>query len=322
MAVEAGGAPVVEIRGLRKSYGSLEAVRGIDLTVERGEVFALLGPNGAGKTTTVEILEGYRTRNAGEVRVLGHDPADGSRAMRERVGIVLQQTGLPRYLTVHEILVMFAGYYPKPRDVASVIELVGLGDSADKRIINLSGGQRRRLDLALALVGDPELLFLDEPTTGFDPSARRQAWETVRTLTGLGKTILLTTHFMDEAENLARRVAVLNRGEIVALGSPEKLGARDSQASVIRFSLPDGIEPPAELGLRRAGGGSAWQLETDAPTRLLHEVTGWAVAHEVELIGLKVSRPSLEDVYLELTREAEAETATETGTETATEAAT
>jgi ABC-2 type transport system ATP-binding protein len=295
----------IVVSGLRKSYGSLEAVRGLEFTVARGEVFALLGPNGAGKTTTVEILEGYRERTAGEVSVLGHDPARNEGLLKQRVGVVLQETGLPQYLTVREIVAMFAGYYPAPRDVGETIALVGLEESSAVRVINLSGGQRRRLDLALALAGDPELLFLDEPTTGFDPSARRQAWETVRALTGLGKTILLTTHFMDEAENLAHRVAILNRGEIVASGSPETLGARSSDASVIRFSLPDGIEPPTGLAAHRAGAGSTWEIDTSTPTRALHELTGWAVGGGFELIGLDVSRPSLEDVYLELTGEAE-----------------
>ena len=292
----------IEVRGLRKSYGSLEAVRGIDLQVERGEIFAMLGPNGAGKTTTVEILEGYRSRTAGEVRVLGHDPARREGDLMSRMGIVLQQSGVQQYLTVREVVSMYAGYYPHPRDVGEVVELVGLADAADRRILQLSGGQHRRVDMALALAGDPELLFLDEPTTGFDPSARRQAWETVRSLAGLGKTVFLTTHFMDEAQTLANRVAIIARGQIVATGSPNTLGARGSQATVIRFSLPNGVVPPEALGMKPMQGG-AWQVETEAPTRLLHELTGWAVGAGVQLIGLEVSRPSLEDVYLALTSE-------------------
>jgi ABC-2 type transport system ATP-binding protein len=292
----------IEVRGLRKSYGTLEAVRGIDLTVERGEIFAMLGPNGAGKTTTVEILEGYRPRTAGQVDVLGHDPARHERDLMRRMGIVLQQTGVQPYLTVREIVAMYAGYYPRPRNVDEVIGLVGLSEAADQRIIRLSGGQHRRVDLALALAGDPELLFLDEPTTGFDPSARRQAWETIRALAALGKTVFLTTHFMDEAQALADRVAIIARGEIVASGSPNTLGARGSQASVVHFGLPEGAAPPDAIGARRAAGG-AWRLETETPTRSLYDLTGWALAAGVELIGLEVSRPSLEDVYLELTRE-------------------
>ena len=306
MTAAAASDAAIVVRGLRKSYGTLEAVRGIDLEVARGEVFALLGPNGAGKTTTVEILEGYRARSGGEVWVLGRDPADHERDLTERIGIVLQETGLPRYLTVRETVSMFAGYYPASRDVDEVIALVDLDESASTRVINLSGGQRRRLDLALGLAGDPELLFLDEPTTGFDPSARRQAWDTIRALTHLGKTILLTTHFMDEAQVLANRVAILNRGEIVAIGSPDTLGARGSEATIVRFGLPAGVEPPALAGLRRAGGNGLWELEAASPTRVLHELTGWAVEREVELIGLEVTRPSLEDVYLELTSEADA----------------
>ena len=219
-----------------------------------------------------------------------------------RMGIVLQQSGVQQYLTVREVVAMYAGYYPHPRDVDEVIELVGLADAANRRILQLSGGQHRRVDVALALAGDPELLFLDEPTTGFDPSARRQAWDTVRSLAGLGKTVFLTTHFMDEAQALADRVAIIARGQIVALGSPNTLGARGSQATVIRFSLPDGVVPAEELGITRVSGG-AWQVETTEPTRVLHELTGWAVNAQVELIGLEVSRPSLEDVYLALTSE-------------------
>jgi ABC-2 type transport system ATP-binding protein len=291
--------PVVSVRGLRKAYGSFEAVRGIDLDVRRGEVFALLGPNGAGKTTTVEILEGHRQRSAGEVSVLGHDPGRSERAYRARIGIVLQQTGVDEYLTVREAVEMVAGYYPSPRVGDEVIELVGLADQRDRRIRQLSGGQRRRVDLAVALAGDPEVLFLDEPTTGFDPSARRQAWETVRGLTQLGKTILLTTHFMDEAQALADRLAIINRGEIIATGTADELIGSGSTTTCIRFRLPDATVPPPELGARRTGDG--WELETDAPTRAVHELSGWALDAGTELADLEIARRSLEDVYLQLT---------------------
>ena len=294
----------VEARGLRKSYGPIQAVRGIDLRVEPGEVFALLGPNGAGKTTIVEILEGHRTRDAGEATVLGHDPGRNERALRERVGIVLQQTGVDEYLTVREVVEMVAGYYPSPRDVDEVIELAGLGEQRDRRIRQLSGGQKRRVDLAVALSGDPELLFLDEPTTGFDPSARRQAWETVKGLTALGKTIVLTTHFMDEAQALADRLAIIAEGRIIATGTAAELIGAASTATTISFGLDDGAAPPQELGLRPSGSG--WELETDEPTAVLHRLTGWAVGAGVELRHLEVSRRSLEDVYLQLTAEAEA----------------
>ncbi|HEX2765015.1 MAG TPA: ABC transporter ATP-binding protein [Candidatus Limnocylindria bacterium] len=297
----AAAEPAIVVRGLRKSYGSFEAVRGIDFEVARGEVFALLGPNGAGKTTTVEILEGHRQRTGGEVSVLGFDPGRSERALKERIGIVLQQTGVDEYLTVREVVEMVGGYYPSPRPVDEVIELVGLTDQANERIRKLSGGQKRRVDLAVALAGDPELLFLDEPTTGFDPSARRQAWETVRGLTLLGKTILLATHFMDEAQVLANRLAIMSRGRIIATGTPGELIGAASDTTLIRFRLPDGLRPPDRLGLRREG--AVWVLESTVLTRDLHELSGWAMAEDVELADLEVTRRSLEDVYLQLTAE-------------------
>jgi ABC-2 type transport system ATP-binding protein len=276
----------IAVRGLRKSYGALEAVRGIDFEVRRGEVFGLLGPNGAGKTTTVEILEGYRRRDAGEVEVLGSDPADAGGAWRERIGVVLQSSAMYETLTVVEMLRLFAGYYREPRPVDEVVSLVGLQEKRDDRVRRLSGGQRRRLDLGLALVGDPELIFLDEPTTGFDPRARRQAWETIRGLRGLGKTILLTTHYLDEAERLADRVAVLAQGRIVASGAPAEL---------------TGAVAATEIRYRE--NGREVVLETDEPTRVLHELTSRALAENRELEGLVVRRPSLEEVYLSLTDE-------------------
>jgi ABC-2 type transport system ATP-binding protein len=277
---------VISVRDLRKSYGALEAVRGIGFEVERGEVFGLLGPNGAGKTTTVEILEGYRKRDAGRVEVLGTDPERARGEWRERIGVVLQSSAMYETLTVAESLRLFAGYYSSPRPVDEVVELVGLGEKRDQRVRRLSGGQRRRLDLGLALVGDPELIFLDEPTTGFDPHARRQAWETLRSLRSLGKTILLTTHYLDEAERLADRVAVLRRGEIVAVGPPAEL---------------IGAIPATEIRYRE--NGREVVLETDRPTRVLHELTEKALQEDRELEGLVVTRPTLEDVYLELTGE-------------------
>lgn len=295
----------VEIRGLRKSYGSFEAVRGIDLTVETGEVFALLGPNGAGKTTTVEILEGHRQRSSGEVSVLGHDPGRHERALKERMGIVLQRTGVDEYLTVREVVQMVAGYYPAPRDVDEVIGLAGLGEQRDQRVNKLSGGQKRRVDLAVALAGDPELLFLDEPTTGFDPSARRQAWETVRGLASLGKTIFLTTHFMDEAQALADRLAIMADGRIVATGTANELIGASTPSTHVHFRLVDGVEPPAGLGVHAAA--SAYELETTEPTRTLHELTAWALSAGVELHDLEVGRRSLEDVYLQLTADDESD---------------
>ena len=294
----------IEVRGLRKSYGALEAVRGIDLAIEAGEVFALLGPNGAGKTTTVEILEGYRGRDGGDVSVLGVDPARQAGAMRARIGIVLQSTGVSPYLTVRETVAMFAGYYPHPRDVDEVVGLVGLAEQADRRINKLSGGQRRRVDLAVALAGDPELLFLDEPTTGFDPSARRAAWDVIRSLAALGKTVFLTTHYMDEAQALADRVAIIAAGRIVASGTPDTLGSRGAGSSSVRFGLPPGADLPEGFGARRTAEG--YELDTALPTRTLHELTSWALSADLELMALEVSRPSLEDVYLALTGEAEA----------------
>jgi ABC-2 type transport system ATP-binding protein len=292
----------IEVRGLRKRYGDLEAVRGIDLSVEAGEVFALLGPNGAGKTTTVEILEGYRSPTAGEARVLGHDPGGRERALLERVGIVLQSTGVDPFLTVRETVRLYAGYYPRSRDVDEVVELVGLSDKRDARVNRLSGGQRRRLDVAVALAGDPDLLFLDEPTTGFDPGARRAAWEIVRNLAALGKTVFLTTHYMDEAQVLAGRVAVIARGEIVAEGSPETLGDRHRSGTRIRFrSPPRAGELPASVGRLASTADGNVELVVDDPVRALHELTGWALDRGVELEGLEVARPTLEDVYLELT---------------------
>jgi ABC-2 type transport system ATP-binding protein len=290
---------VIDVRGLRKSYGDIEAVKGIDLYVDRGEVFALLGPNGAGKTTITEILEGYRERTAGEATVLGEDPAHGSHGMRERIGIVLQSTGVDPFLTVRETVELYAGYYPAPRDVDEVIGLVGLGDRRGTRVIRLSGGQQRRLDVAIALAGDPELLFLDEPTTGFDPNARRNAWEIVKNLTALGKTVFLTTHFMDEAQYLADRVAIIARGEIVVEGAPDTIAGRDTMLARIRFRPPDDAIPPP-LGQVAVGDGLI-EIRAEDPARPLHELTGWALEHGVSLASLELVRPSLEDVYVEYT---------------------
>jgi ABC-2 type transport system ATP-binding protein len=296
---------VISINDLRMSYGETEAVRGIDLEVMPGEVFAFLGPNGAGKTTTVEILEGYRRRTGGEVTVLGEDPQRAGRGWRERIGIVLQSCRLDPYLTVRESLALYAGYYRSPRPIDEVIELVGLGGKADERARRLSGGQQRRLDVGMALVGDPELLFLDEPTTGFDPTARRQAWEAIAGLRDLGKTILLTTHYMDEAQRLADRVAILARGSIVAEGTPESLGDRESLPTTISFRLPEGVsagELPAVAGMV-AGENGGISLRTGSPVAGLNRLTGWALDRGVELEGLEVTRPNLEDVYVSLTAE-------------------
>jgi ABC-2 type transport system ATP-binding protein len=296
----------IQVHGLRKRYGDVEAVRGIDFEVAEGECFALLGPNGAGKTTTVEILEGYRDRDGGEVEVLGHDPRRGERSLRERVGIVLQSSGHFRELTVREVLDLFGAYYPGPRDTGEVIGLVGLGDKAGARVKTLSGGQQRRLDLALGLVGDPDLLFLDEPTTGFDPSARRRSWELIESLRDLGKTILLTTHYMDEAQALADRVAIIAAGRIVAEGTPADLAAAQ-RGTEIRFTLPTDAAPaelPRVLG-EVATRGRNVEISTDDPTGDLLALTGWAAGRGAALDGLTVSRPSLEDIYLALTSDTE-----------------
>ena len=300
-------ANAVEVEGLRKSYGPVEAVRGISFEVAEGEVLALLGPNGAGKTTTVEILEGFRHRDGGKVSVLGFDPASGDRRLKVQMGVVLQTTGVDPYLTVAETVDMFRGYFPRPRARDEVIKLVGLEDKSGARVTRLSGGQRRRLDVAIALAGDPQILFLDEPTTGFDPGAKRNAWEVIKGLAGLGKTIFLTSHSMDEVQFLADRVVIIAAGRIVAEGTPEALMGRQQSDTLIRFRLPDsaGALPEALRGAARLDGGSV-EIETKDPTRALFELTSWAVQKNVSLDGLQVTRPSLEDVYLEITRKAEA----------------
>jgi ABC-2 type transport system ATP-binding protein len=298
---------VISVRNLRRSYGALEAVAGLDLEVRRGEIFAFLGPNGAGKTTTVEILEGFRERSAGEVTVLGVDPAHATRAWRDRLGVVLQESHPEPGLTVRECLELYAGYYTRPRTIAETLGLVGLEDKADSLGEQLSGGQRRRLDVALALIGDPELIFLDEPTTGFDPSARRAAWEVIAGLRRLGATVFLTTHYMDEAEHLADRIAVIAAGRIVAEGSPTTLGGRGGMPARIRFTLPDGLGAealPETLRARSRSEDGLVVLETDQPLHTVKELADWALARDVDLPDLDVRRPSLEDVYLELTEPA------------------
>jgi ABC-2 type transport system ATP-binding protein len=301
------GDTVISVRGLRKSYGDLEAVRGVDLDVTGRQIFAFLGPNGAGKTTTVEILEGYRRRTEGDVTVLGADPGQAGHEWRQRIGIVLQESRMHGELTVRESVELFAGYYHAPRGVDDTVSLVGLTEQADQRVAKLSGGQQRRLDVALALVGDPELLFLDEPTTGFDPSARRRAWEVIASLRDLGKTIFLTTHYMEEAQELADRVAIIADGRIVAEGSPAELSARDGRVTLITFRLPAGVraaELPDALGAGSDGlatSADVVRVRAEDPVRALNELTAWALARNVPLTGLEVRQPSLEDVYLELT---------------------
>jgi ABC-2 type transport system ATP-binding protein len=304
--------PVISVRGLRKSYGELEAVRGIDLDVAGRQIFAFLGPNGAGKTTTVEILEGYRQRTAGNVTVLGVDPGKADHEWRQRIGIVLQDSRMHAELTVRESVELFAGYYRAPRGVDETVALVGLSDKSDQRVSRLSGGQQRRLDVAIALIGDPELLFLDEPTTGFDPSARRRAWEVIASLRDLGKTIFLTTHYMEEAQELADRVAIIAGGMIVAEGSPRELSARDGRVTMITFRLPAGVAAD-ELPMGADGvaifAGEV-QIRADDPVRTLNQLTAWALERGAPLAGLEVRQPNLEDVYLELTEPAAATEAT------------
>jgi ABC-2 type transport system ATP-binding protein len=296
-------ASAITVSGLAKSYGGVRAVDGVSFTVGRGEIFALLGPNGAGKTTTLEILEGFRRRDGGQADVLGLDPGDraAGRALRERIGLVLQDIAVEPYLTVRETFARNAGYYPAPRDVGEVIALVGLAGQERTKVRNLSGGLKRRLDLGLGLIGDPDVLFLDEPTTGFDPGARRDAWQIVRGLRGCGTTILLTTHYMDEAQVLADRVAVMSGGRIVAEGTPSDLGGRASAQARIRFALPRGY-PAADLppGVAAPEDGLV-SLHTSEPTETLHQLTGWALGRGLTLDRLTVDRPSLEDVYLGLT---------------------
>ncbi len=327
--------PAIEVRDLHKRYGAYEALRGIDIEVKRGEVFGLLGPNGAGKTTTVEILEGYRARDDGEATVLGYDPGRRPRALRKRIGIVLQSGGIYSHITPRESLRHWASFYPHPRAVEEVLGLVGLTDKADARCRTLSGGQLRRLDFALALIGDPELIFLDEPTTGFDPEARRAAWQTIRSLRALGKTILLTTHYLDEAQALADRVAIVKEGRVLAVGPPRELethppGIRRPGTSLpgtsppgtsLPGTRPPGTSPPGTpspvgTGAGGTGGtryrvayrdaaGELVELQTDDPTSLLHELTGAALARGEQLEALSVGLPTLEDIYLELTADVE-----------------
>ncbi len=297
--------PAIEVRDLRKRYGSTEALRGVSFEVAAGEVFCMLGPNGAGKTTCTEILEGHRLASSGTVRVLGYDPSAGERGMRERIGVVLQSCGIQEDLTVDELIEMYGRYYPRSRSAKELVKLVELDAKRDARAGSLSGGQRRRLDLALALVGDPDLLFLDEPTTGFDPHARRQAWSTIRSLCSLGKTVFLTTHYMDEAQHLADRVAVMAAGRIVASGPPEELGGREQLPTEIRFALPDGLGladlPSLPAGTAVSDGREGVLVRTSEGMQAAHALTGWALARGLELRGFSVAQPTLEDVYLSLT---------------------
>lgn len=300
--------PAIEVQDLFKSYGRFDAVKGISFRVDTGEVFALLGANGAGKTSTLEILEGHRRRSGGQVTVLGFDPEDGHRRMRERIGIVLQSAGIEAELTVREVLDVYARCYPAPLDVADAIAIVGLEAKARARVRQLSGGQRRRLDLALALIGDPDLIFLDEPTIGLDPVARRGAWEIVEQLRGLGRTIVLTSHYMEEVQRLADRAVILVAGRIVAAGSTRGLLGPEPQPALISFQLPATaqVSLPARLQRLLVSRGGRLELRTTEPTRVLAELCGWAAREQgIELRGLEVTRPSLEDVFLQLTQEGE-----------------
>jgi ABC-2 type transport system ATP-binding protein len=295
--------PTISVEHLTKTYEGTDAVKDVTFEVNEGEVFALLGPNGAGKTTAIEILEGFRKRDGGRVEVLGYDPADAatSRQLRERIGVVLQELAVEPFLSVRQVLTRNAGYYPNPRSVDEILQLVGLSEKADDRVKSLSGGQQRRLDLGLGIVGSPDLLFLDEPTTGFDPSARRGAWEVVRALTGGGTTVLLTTHYMDEAETLADRVAVINSGRIIAEGTPESLGGRDVGESSIRFRLPGADAYPTLPIPAKVSTNGIYEIKTDKEIEVLATLTNWALREKVNVVGLTVERLTLEDVYLRLT---------------------
>jgi ABC-2 type transport system ATP-binding protein len=301
------GQAAITVSGLRMSYGTYEAVRGIDFEVARGEIFAFLGPNGAGKTTTVEICEGFRKRTGGEVRVLGTDPGHAGPGWRARVGVVLQESAPEALLTVSECLAMYAGYYPKPLPVSRALELVGLTDKAGDRCDRLSGGQLRRLDMALALIGDPELIFLDEPTTGFDPTARRAAWDVIAGLRDLGKTIFLTTHYMEEAETLADRIMIIAAGRIVASGTPETIGGRATDATLISFTLPDGVEAadlPALPAPVNVSAHRVAEVTYEQPVQILGVLVPWALERGHPLADISVHRPTLEEIYLRLTAEA------------------
>ena len=302
-----GAASAVSVTGLRKTYGSVRAVTDVSFSVTRGEIFALLGPNGAGKTTTIEILEGFRDRDAGRIEVLGVDPGDRrtQRWLRSRLGVVLQELAVEPYLSVRQVLERNAGFYPAPRRVDEVLEMVGLSQKADARVKTLSGGQQRRLDVGLGIVGNPELLILDEPTTGLDPAGRRVSWELVRRLASEGTTVILTTHYMEEAEALADQVAIIARGVIVASGAPDQIGGRDLGAATIRFRLPAGMPTPRLPVTATVGDDGLVEVRTDDEVTVLHSLTGWALQARVDLAGLTVSRTTLEDVYLRLTSGAE-----------------